>query len=380
MLRSPSQEETVIFLSYAREDHAAVSGIYQRLRAAGFDPWMDTFNIIGGEEWERAISLAIAKSDLFLACLSPRSAGKRGVLQKEIQDAVAKWKEKLPGDVYLIPVRLEPCELPERLSQFQAVDLYSADGWQRLNQALELGMNRIGQERMPSQTTSPSRSILRRDYVVPDEGSPPFSTEIHYPQITPSDASWAAELNQRIAGWVTAYKHDAGRFRVPWNGRYLSEVRQSKLKSLLVLDYAVWLFNENLFSVEFKAWSYYAMAAHGNTRFTTFNFWLEPIALLELEDLFKDGSEYLQLLSQISRTELHSRLDLAEGGQDDWILRGTKPEKESFKHFSITDSVLRIVYPEYTVGPYAWGPQQISIPYGCLRELIRPDGPLRAFI
>ncbi|HEX2990084.1 MAG TPA: toll/interleukin-1 receptor domain-containing protein, partial [Anaerolineales bacterium] len=98
--KSPSQ----VFLSYAREDRETVEILYQNLSAAGFKPWMDTRDILPGEVWMESIRSAIEHSDFFLACLSPNSVNKRGVLQREFKAALDTWQGMLESDIYFIPV------------------------------------------------------------------------------------------------------------------------------------------------------------------------------------------------------------------------------------------------------------------------------------
>ncbi len=62
---------------------------------------------------------------------------KRGLIQTEIKYALDRFEEKLAGDIYLIPVRLEEIELPERLAEIQWVDWFAKDGWTRLKKAIE---------------------------------------------------------------------------------------------------------------------------------------------------------------------------------------------------------------------------------------------------
>ena len=131
-----------IFLCYARLDQRQVEELYNRLSNYGFKPWMDKKDILPGEKWELAIQKAIRSSDFFVACLSLNSVTRRGVIQKEIKEALDTWKEKLDSDIYLIPVRLEDCEVPESLRCFQRVDLFAEDGWARLVKALRVGMER----------------------------------------------------------------------------------------------------------------------------------------------------------------------------------------------------------------------------------------------
>jgi len=39
-----------IFLCYARQDEARAKVLYQKLVNAGFKPWMDIFDLVGGEK------------------------------------------------------------------------------------------------------------------------------------------------------------------------------------------------------------------------------------------------------------------------------------------------------------------------------------------
>jgi hypothetical protein len=135
-------EDAQVFLGYAREDEEKVEQLYQKLADAGFKPWMAKKDILPGEEWELAIQKAIQRSDFFLACLSANSVNKRGYLQKEIKDALDIWQKMLEDDIYLIPVRLEDCKVPESLRKFHWVDLFEEDGWTRLVEAIQVGIER----------------------------------------------------------------------------------------------------------------------------------------------------------------------------------------------------------------------------------------------
>src|SRR5215510_2782237 len=105
---------------------------------------MDTKNILPGEKWQRSIQHAIQQSQFFLACLSLTSVTKRSYLRREFREALEKRQEMLDSDIYLIPVRLEECEIPEELREYQWVDLFKEDGWTRLVDALQVGMERRG--------------------------------------------------------------------------------------------------------------------------------------------------------------------------------------------------------------------------------------------
>jgi hypothetical protein len=131
-----------VFLSYARGDEEKVKNLYRKLSNAGFKPWMDTKDVLPGELRKPSRQKAIRRSDFFLTCLSANSIDKRGFLQKEIKDALDIWQRMFDSDIYLIPVRLEDCEVPESLRDFQWVNLFEEDGWTRLVKAIQVGIER----------------------------------------------------------------------------------------------------------------------------------------------------------------------------------------------------------------------------------------------
>jgi hypothetical protein len=125
-----------VFLCHASEDKQAVRVLYARLVRAGFSPWLDEKSLIPGQNWDLEIRRAVKESDVVLVCLSKRSE-KRGYVQKEIVRALDAADEQPEGKTFVIPVRLEACSVPDRLSRWQYVDLFSSGGFAKLEVALE---------------------------------------------------------------------------------------------------------------------------------------------------------------------------------------------------------------------------------------------------
>jgi hypothetical protein len=69
-------------------------------------------------------------------CLSKASIGKTGYVQREIRMILDLADEQPEGKIFIIPARLEACEVPDRLSRWQWVALYRPDGYERLFAAL----------------------------------------------------------------------------------------------------------------------------------------------------------------------------------------------------------------------------------------------------
>ncbi|MGC2660486.1 MAG: toll/interleukin-1 receptor domain-containing protein [Bryobacteraceae bacterium] len=114
-----------VFLAYAEEDRDMVRDIYDALRAADFEPWMDERNLLPGQNWPRSIERAIESTDFFLGCFSLRSSAKRSFFQSELRIAL-ELANKIPlDDIFLVPVRLNDCAVPRHIAQkTQYVDLF----------------------------------------------------------------------------------------------------------------------------------------------------------------------------------------------------------------------------------------------------------------
>src|SRR4051812_12196736 len=100
-----------VFISYAREDQAHAEQLYRELRGEGFDAWIDVQDLIAGSSWFDEISKAIRSAQYFVLLLSEKSMTKRGFVQQEIREALDIARKMPEGQIFLIPVRLEACEI-----------------------------------------------------------------------------------------------------------------------------------------------------------------------------------------------------------------------------------------------------------------------------
>lgn len=126
-----------VFLCHSSTDKPVVRQLYGRLLADGFRPWLDAEDLIPGQDWAYEIRKAITASDVVVVCLSKEAVGKTGYVQKEIRLALDAADMRPDGSIFVIPARLEPCELPERLHRWHWVDLYEDDGYRKLRRAIE---------------------------------------------------------------------------------------------------------------------------------------------------------------------------------------------------------------------------------------------------
>lgn len=129
-------EQVHVFLIHAHSDKAAVHKLHQRLTRDGIDAWLDAANLQPGQDWQGEIRRAILKSDAVIVCLSRAFNKQHGFRHEELKLALEK-ASLLIDEVFLIPVRLETCGMPDALKHLHRVDLFNSGGYKRLLAALQ---------------------------------------------------------------------------------------------------------------------------------------------------------------------------------------------------------------------------------------------------
>ncbi|MDD2755356.1 MAG: toll/interleukin-1 receptor domain-containing protein [Methanothrix sp.] len=113
-----------VFIGYAREDYVAARRLYEDLKNAGLDAWLDKESLKGGQRWKDEIEKAIRNSHFFVAVLSKSMIQKRGHVQVEIAEALKVSKECPSFQIFIIPIRLDECDPSNELSQLAWVDMF----------------------------------------------------------------------------------------------------------------------------------------------------------------------------------------------------------------------------------------------------------------
>ncbi|MGK7892330.1 MAG: SUMF1/EgtB/PvdO family nonheme iron enzyme [Xenococcus sp. (in: cyanobacteria)] len=169
--RMRKKSEIQIFLAHAHEDKEAIFELYNRLKEAGYKPWLDKKDLIAGQNWRSVIPEAIQESQLFIACLSKRSIAKRGYVQNEFKMALNQMASLPAKSIYLIPVRLDECEIPNLRHEEYGIDLrdlhwldyWESDGFAQLERAIAFQYGPFVQEREIAD------KIAEFEYVTVDE-------------------------------------------------------------------------------------------------------------------------------------------------------------------------------------------------------------------
>jgi hypothetical protein len=139
------------FISYSRVNQELALKLATELRETNFSIWIDQLDIPSGARWDNEVEKALNECGIFLIILTPESIASENV-KDEIGFAIDHGKR-------LLPILLEPCDIPLRLRRLQYADFTQMryrDGVERVKQLLE---ELIQQESRSSSNTISERTI-----------------------------------------------------------------------------------------------------------------------------------------------------------------------------------------------------------------------------
>lgn len=371
-----------VFLSYAKEDGAVVKEFHDQLKALGLDPWMDQERLLPGQSWEREIDRALNDANVVLLFMSPRSVKKRSFVTREANTAVSNLRYKKADDIYIIPVLLESCEIPDEISGRAQYILFTEPGAKNkiiasiMRAAEQQGISVFhGVEHGPYH-------VLTRTHEEEKSGQPGHSISVHYPEFESSQfPDVARELSSlfagRTAGIILDYrskpwerdsdlypepKDEFDQFRA--NGRW---------------DYfAVVTATPNVISVRYDCSWYGAGAAHSQEYNECFNFAIfhgHPYPFT-LGELFTDGQKAAEVISSECRKAIareywnRCKADITE--DQFWhstFLESTAPTLTNFEKFNVGDGKITFYFSPYQVAAYAFGSFSADVSFYELREV-----------
>ena len=140
---SGSDRHLRIFLCHSSGDKPTVRKLYRWLRADGYAPWLDEEDLLPGYDWQQEILKAVRNSDVVVVCLSLNAINKAGYIQKEIRYALDIGDQQPEDAIFIIPLKFEECNVPDRLSRWQWVN-FSEGGYARLTKALSIRASKLG--------------------------------------------------------------------------------------------------------------------------------------------------------------------------------------------------------------------------------------------
>ena len=125
-----------VFISYLRENRQQVARVRDTLQAVGEPVWWDG-DLLPGADWSRELRRQVDAAYAIIFCFSAESAARTSSgMYPEALDAIRIYRELAPGNIFIIPVRLSECQIPDveidatrTLRSLQYVDLFPESAW-----------------------------------------------------------------------------------------------------------------------------------------------------------------------------------------------------------------------------------------------------------
>ncbi|MCB2210151.1 RsiV family protein [bacterium] len=222
----------------------------------------------------------------------------------------------------------------------------------------------------PSQTVmAMTLSWIERRY--DDEAeSPKYEIQAVWPNLEGEAAQvdpFNARINERVDSAISDFLAALA------DGVDMGEGQGEPPTSTLMIDYDLTNEREGVFSVLLSETTYIAIAAHPGTTSFALNYDVGSGVFLQLADLFLAGSDYM--------TVILDRVDATLAGRGFDYQPGQAAEVMADReNWNLLPEGLRINFDAYEVGPYAAGPQYVTIPWADLAEVLDPNGAAGIYI
>jgi hypothetical protein len=367
--KTPVEEsEPLIFMSYASQDLDRVLPFYDGLLGRYPNLWLDRKQILGGQNWDFEIRKALDKASIVVVFLSNNSVSKRGYVQREIKIAIDKLQERLPGDIYIIPVLLDSdCTIPPELAKIQALDANESQIIDRLLKAIDSQTAEVTARTTHTQEES---GVHWRKRVVTEnwEGVPGY--DIKYDLISfsssehPKIGDVSAVIHGFLAGEVALWRQE--KLNQNRDRFHFTDSRPART-SIYEASYEEPVIVGRVLSIQYNVYWFGAGAAHGNMHVETFVFLLDPLVWVKnIENAFREPDVVFPLLQSVIREalieQMKTRIDEMDEFVQDSIELGTGSWTD-LRDFIFTETGIRFTFPPYQVAAYVFGTFTVLVEY-----------------
>ncbi len=129
---------------------------------------------------------------------------------------------------------------------------------------------------------------------------------------------------------------------------------------------------KNLLVLQRTGYDYPFGAAHGMPVMDYIHVDTKTGSFYQLEDLFKDGSNYTGVLSEIVKKQIEKQVQ--EQGEEAFIWPDSYKGIRSDHTFYLTEDALMLYFTPYEIAPYAAGYPTFSVPYVDISDIINKKG------
>jgi hypothetical protein len=373
-----------VFISYAKEDYIFAEKLYDFLCTQGYKPWLDKKCLLPGQQWNIEIRKALREANYVILLLSDISVKKRGYVQREFKLAIEYFEEKLADDIYIVPLKIDDCEVPQSLGNFQWVEYNDIECFSQVVNSLNTQRNKY--EELERKKIALKEIFAYKEITKQFEYSSNIRFEIksNIIQFLDETNQGLAEINSIIQGRNNERLAHVRNGFFELNGNEIT-VDFSGLDWIYELSYSPNLITNKIISISENIY-HYAGGAHGNNFVKGYNYFVNPTFIIHLEDLFEyeDNKNVLDFLSDFCFEELRKRHndwmepsidEISTQTKDSLFWEGSlAPKWEKFSNFLISKNGLDIIFGNYFVSAYAFGLHIVNIPYPeIIKILSKPE-------
>lgn len=129
-----------VFVSYANPDLDMAKALVGFLKSAGVKTWFDKDDLLAGQDWDAEIAREIRECAIVLVCLSSKAIPRRGYFHKEMRTALDVAMTIPPKQLYMMPFKLDQCEIPDELARYHVADLFEENSADILLKSLSFAL------------------------------------------------------------------------------------------------------------------------------------------------------------------------------------------------------------------------------------------------
>lgn len=347
-----------IFICYASEDYEEAENLFNIL-SEGYKPWLDKKSLLSGQDFDYFIMNEIKKSDFAIVLLSSNSILKRSYKRKEYAAILERKKMMLADDIYIIPVKLDECQIPDDFDGIEWLDRFDEDFEQKIFLSINSQIRKRLKEQQDEMFRNNGFSYEPQKWEFRyGENHPYLMASFEYPKFKGNN-SIVEGLNAIIAYEIYLAKERCNKYKF----REIEIIENDESTFYNECDNDI---DKNSISIVFTSstiisfltyYTYYSIgAAHPYTACSGSCYLLTPFFELELNDIIDVYSSIKPLKNLVNKRLLQVLHDEYEvKNPKEVLLAPLKAKEEDFENFYITADGIVFIYVPYQITPYSFG-------------------------
>lgn len=191
-----------------------------------------------------------------------------------------------------------------------------------------------------------------------------YNLAVHYPIAENS------EINQEIADILRPLVEEVRSDSETFFTTFDDSDHPIQWKYELNVDFKLYQPNEDYASIAFEVLNF--SGASVNVQYITRTFDLETGAVVELSDVFIEGADYLNRISEYARGYFTEDI-IGQAYHEEMLISGTEPVAENFSSFVLNKEGIIFFFPKYSIAPGAAGSFQMTLPYEEVMDILNVE-------